>query len=461
MTELYETGVNVFFIPADMAQGEKLSEILLPVFCSQANTEGGTIIIGAAQEADGSIVAEGLPSVSETELLVSLLVSDKSKISVNTIKTVDVIQENGIDILRIEVAPAPWTERPVYINSDPINGVYRYSEGKNVILGEKFITMMAKDSVDLHRDNKILDYSYESSIDFKALERYREIHREKNPLLKWDLLDNEGFMARISAKSEGRLLRAGLLMFGENKNISFCMRKVNYDGERVFEAKNIWSFIELVLPEFDRFEDLKCKQALLEALFNALIHADYSSGNVEVVEEKGSITFINSGIPRSSDSSSLCRNLRIMRMLSLVGYAKNEGLGMELIKDYSNSSKLSVNYEKWRTEITIPIETADKAQAAESANISSRAPIGFYPVVELTKQIKADEIKEPDVIEDIEEIKDTEVDEEPDVIKDIEEIKDTEVDEEPDVIEDIEEIKDTEVEKEPDVIEDIEEIKDT
>ena len=461
MKELFESGTDVFLIPADMAQDGKISKVLLPIICSQANTEGGIVLIGAAREADSSVVAEGLPSISETQLLVNKLISDKSKISVNTIKSVNVIQENGKDVLKIEVAPAPWTERPVYINSNPMHSVYRYFEGENVIFRKKFVTLMAKDSVDIQRDNKRFDHFHESTIDIKALERYRKIHEEKRPVPKWDLLDNYSYMERISAKSEGKLLKAGLLMFGENKNVSFCLRRLNDGGMDTFEAKNIWSFIELVIPIFGRCDDIKCRQALLEAFFNSLIHADYSNGNVEVVEEKDNITFINSGIPRSSDNSSLCRNTRIMRMLCFVGYANNKGLGLELIRNYSSNSRLSVNYEKWQTEITIPINASVKTQAEETAKISSRVPAEFYPVVELAKQnevefeVEVEEIMEPTVIgmEIDKEVKEADVIEN---AKDIEDADKVEVVEKTEVVEDIEEnIEDN---MEVGVIEEIEEI---
>ncbi|MCL2767390.1 MAG: ATP-binding protein, partial [Synergistaceae bacterium] len=216
MTELFDCDAETCFIPAEMAQGENLAEILLPVFCSQANTEGGTVIIGAARAPDGSVFVEGLPSISETRLLIEELIEDKSRISVNTINAMNIIRKNGKDILKIEVAPAPWTERPVYINSDPEYGVYHYFDGRSIVLRKNIASMMAKDSVDIHRDDKRLELFYESSIDLEALERYRKFYSEKHRLSKWDLLDNDSFMERIGAKSEGRLLRAGFLMFGEN-----------------------------------------------------------------------------------------------------------------------------------------------------------------------------------------------------------------------------------------------------
>ena len=419
MTKLFESNADVCLIPASIAKSAYLSEVLLPVICSQANAEGGTVIIGATRASDDSIILEGLPSVSETQLFIDELIRDRSRISVNSIKAIKKIKEHGKDILKIEVAPAPWTERPVYINSDPVHGVYRYFEGERVILSKSFITMMAKDSVYMQRDNERLEYLAEFCIDYKALERFRELHKIKHPFPKWDLLDIDSYMERIGAKSDGNLLRAGALMFGENENVSFCLRRKNMGVEEKFESSNIWSFTELVLPIFERCDDPKCKNALSEAFFNSLIHADYCFGKVEVIEEDGQIKFINSGIPRSDDKLSICRNLRVMKMLCLVGYAKNKGLGLGTIKDYSEKIRLSANFEKWQTEIVIPVTSITKPQVikpqvteqeiTEPAKIveqeKSIIPSVFYPVAKLAKLSKVSE--EQDIIDkDVEKIVD-------------------------------------------------------
>jgi hypothetical protein len=401
MKELFESDADVCLIPAVEAKNDHLSRVLLPVLCSQANTEGGIVIIGAARASDDSIILEGLSSISKTQLLINELVSDKTKISANTIKTIRKIKEQGKDILIIEVAPASWTERPVYINSDLVRGVYSYSEGERVIADKKLITLMAKDSVDQQIDNERLEYFSELFIDYKAIERYREFHREKRPFPKWDLLDDESYLERIGAKSNGCLLRAGTLMFGTNENVSFCLYRVNNGIEERHKARNIWSFIELVLPIFDSCNDLECKNALLEAFFNSLIHADYCYGKIRVIIEDNKVTFINSGIPRSSDNSSICRNLRIMKMLYLVGYSKNKSSGLTLIKNYSQKTKFTVDYEKWETKmvIPVPIDEFAKTEVTVQEKIElekiaqekieqekSIIPSVFFPVVKLIKQ---------------------------------------------------------------------------
>ena len=408
MTKLFESDADVCLIPAAIAKNSNLSEVLLPVLCSQANTGGGTVIIGAARASDDSIVFEGLSSISKTQFLIDELISDKSKISANTIKNIKKTKEQGKDILIMEVAPALWTERPVYINSDPVKGVYSFTGGQRVISDKKLVTLMAKDSVDPQIDNERLEYFSEIFIDYKAIEKYREFHREKRPFPKWDLLNDENYLERIGAKSDGCLLRAGTLMFGTNENVSFCLYRVNNGIEVKHEARNIWSFIELVLPVFDSCGDLECKSALFEAFFNSLIHADYSNGKIKVIIEDNEITFSNSGIPRSCDNSSVCRNLRIMKMLCLVGYAKNKGSGMELINHYSQNIKLSANYENWETKIVIPVSINEFAKTEvidlevielekivkeKTEQEKSIIPSVFYPVAKLAKLASEQETK--------------------------------------------------------------------
>ena len=409
MPELFESNTDVCLIPAASAKNDNLSLVLLPVLCSQANAGGGSIVIGAERAADDSVILEGLTSISKIQLFIEELVSDKSKISVNTIKTIRKIKERGKDLIKIEVAPAPWTARPVYINGDPANGVYSYSEGERAVSGKNNITLMAQDSIGAQNDNERLEYFSEFFIDFVAIERYKKHHRAKHPFPKWDLLDNESYMERIGAKSDGRLLKAGALMFGANDNVSFCLRRINNGEEERVESENIWSFIELLLPIFDNCIDIECKNALLEAFFNSLIHADYNNGKVEAVEEDDKFTFINSGIPRSRDNSSVCRNLRIMKMLCFVGYANNKGAGMEAINKYSKGIKLSVNYEKWLTEISIPVpvNAFTKPLPVESEEIETEAiepenlepeksiiPSVFYPVAKLVKLAELSEEQE-------------------------------------------------------------------
>ena len=406
MTELFESNADVCLISAATVNSGNLSEVLLPVLCSQANTGGGSIIIGAERMTDDSVVIEGLSSIPKIQLLIDELVSDKSKISVNTIKTIRKIKEHGKDLIKIEVAPAPWTTKPVYINNDPVRGVYSYSEGQRAVSEKDIITLMAQDSLGSQNDNERLNYISEFFVDYNALQRYKESHRAKHPFPKWDLLDNESYMERIGAKSDGHLLKAGALMFGADENVSFCLRRINNGEESKIETENIWSFIELLLPIFESCTDIECKDALLEAFFNSLIHADYNFGRIEAIEEDDKFVFINSGIPRSRDNSSVCRNFRIMKMLCFVGYAKNKGSGMEIIKEYSKEIKLSVNYEKWQTAVSIPvpIKALTKPQAVESEKLEpeiiepeyiepekSIISSVFYPVAKLAKLAKEKE----------------------------------------------------------------------
>ena len=356
-----------------------------------ANTVGGIILFGIEEhhkEKDPdkrfTIATIEKPEARIKEFWDTIHNSNKVNISILRDADVGTCEIDGKTIIWIEVPQADYTQRPVYINGNPISGTFKRNFEGDYHCKEAEVTAMFRDSKDDGNDGGILEgYSMED-VDPETLKAYRIRFTTWNPDHVWNKDDDKTFLRNLGAyaidrrsKAEG-LTTAGLLMFGRGLPIReyFDNIRMDYLDKTGIEGEMRWSdrltydgtwennlcnFLWMVVPKLTRdikrpfrlegmtrIDDTPVHKAIRESVINMLIHSDYMiSGVLKVVKEENGFLFSNPGslklpIRRIYEGgNSKARNPRIQTMLRMIGYGDNAGSGFPTILDAWRG-------EKWR-----------------------------------------------------------------------------------------------------------------
>ncbi len=100
---------------------------LWETYSSFANCYGGIIILGVAENADGSWRATGLQNESKIRKDFWDTINNKSKVSHNILTDSDIESfktDDGSVILVVQVPRASRDQKPIYINGDMFNGSF-------------------------------------------------------------------------------------------------------------------------------------------------------------------------------------------------------------------------------------------------------------------------------------------------------------------------------------------------
>ncbi|RRD80738.1 AAA family ATPase [Alloprevotella sp. OH1205_COT-284] len=344
-----------------------------------ANTQGGTIIIGVKESARGfAPMRLPLTVLEEYKKKFWNDVNNPSTISHNLLSEKDVIINEKLGIISFSVPKAHYQDRPVFRKQTPYGNTYkRNHEGDYKCTREEINRMFADANTRQSFDSRIIEgFTIEEDIDPITLRQYRQALDNRSPGHPWLLGTDKEFLTHIGAYRTDRTTRqegvtvGGLLVLG--KWTSIVEAKELHDffpdfQERIFQDSNerwddriypdgtweanLFQFYRRVLPQLYkrvpqpftlkngiRIDDSPLHKTLREALFNTLIHADYSSEAHLIIESlPDAIRFSNPGdllIPISryyEGGESICRNKIISQMFMLIGGAEKAGSGVSII----------------------------------------------------------------------------------------------------------------------------------
>ncbi len=104
-----------------------LPESIWETYSAFANTEGGVILLGVAENRDKSLQAIDLPDPAWLITDFWEILTNPEKVSCNILTEEDVRIHcvDGKHIIVIDVPPAVPEDIPVYIGGDPLTGTYR------------------------------------------------------------------------------------------------------------------------------------------------------------------------------------------------------------------------------------------------------------------------------------------------------------------------------------------------
>ncbi|NOY26427.1 MAG: hypothetical protein GXP62_11195 [Oligoflexia bacterium] len=217
---------------AKLAQGRdgqgQLPRSFWETYSAMANANGGQVVLGLKENADGSLDVRGLANPAKVERDLWNTLENRNKVSVNLLEARHVRVENlgGAQVLIIQIPRAARQDRPVHLNDDLLGQTYiRVHEGDHRVTDRDRVRRMLADAISDTRDDRVLSKYDEHDLDADTLRAYRNrfaSHRVDHP---WIDLDNRDFLRQLGAWGRDRetgaqgLTLAGLLMFGQHHSI--------------------------------------------------------------------------------------------------------------------------------------------------------------------------------------------------------------------------------------------------
>ncbi|EPZ39078.1 hypothetical protein C289_0884 [Anoxybacillus ayderensis] len=243
---------------------------------------------------------------------------------------------------------------------------------------------MNKDANIRLQDNVVLEHYGLNELHLESVRHYREQFAKAKPNHPWNGLETKDFLYKIGAWGKIRdtnkegLTLAGLLMFSEERMITevlpqyFLEYREHDDNDMHWTNRftsqdgtwsgNIYDFYFKVMNEFKDVSTFE-KEAVHEALINAIVHADYNGdGGVIVERQRSYIQFSNPGlfgIPLEqaySGGISHLRNPNMFKMFIYIQFCKRAGVGLKTIETICLQQLAVEQYDfQKRTVVTLPI----------------------------------------------------------------------------------------------------------
>ncbi len=349
-------------------------------YSSFANTDGGLILLGVEEhlketefERRFSFSSVRNPNQRIIEFW-NTINSDKVNVNILKDSQVGTIRIKGNSIIWIDIPPADYRNKPVYINGNILKGSFKRNHEGDYHCTEEEVKSMLRDASDAGNDGGLLEGYTMDDIDDKTLRSYRIEFENRNPDHIWNGDDDISFLRNMGGYAVDRntgkswLTAAGLLMFGkglpirerfDNIRMDFIDKsnlipgsrwsdRITYDG---MWENNLYNFMRMIMPKLVsglkrpfklngmiRDDDTPVHKAIREAITNMMIHADYLvTGILKVVKTDQGFSFSNPGslkLPIQSiyeGEHSVARNPKIQAMFRMIGYGDNIGSGFPTI----------------------------------------------------------------------------------------------------------------------------------
>ena len=341
-----------------------------------ANTEGGYIVLGIAEK-KGRFQILGVNNPKKqlkdfwdnhnNSQKLNVPICDESDVTLETIK--------DRSLIIIKVPKATRTQRPVYINNNPMTGTYKRNYEGDYPCTEDEVRQMLRDADSKPQDSRIIENFEINDIDPETIKAYRQRFSSREPDHPWLALDDRELLLQLGGWKHDRktgkeeLTVAGLLMFGRERSILDAFPRYHLDYQErlsndpeerwtdrvTLDGKwepNLFNFYyriygklvnDLDVPfrldgDAVRKGETHVHEALREALVNALVHADHlSSRPITILKFKDRFEFSNPGrlrIPIEliyDGGVSDPRNPNLLKMFKMIGLGEQAGSGFPKI----------------------------------------------------------------------------------------------------------------------------------
>ena len=341
---------------------------LWDTYSSFANCYGGVIILGVAENQDGSWRTTGLKHVEKGKLLKEFwdTVNNRKKVNINLLSDEDVeVFDVGEDIVIVIYVPmARREQKPVYINDDIFGGTFRRNHEGDYHCTRLQVKSMLRDQTDNTMDMEVLDDAPLEDLNYETIQGYRNRHRTLKAGHPFERLNDAEYLRSIGAaaisKEDKKLhpTAAGMLMFGDEYNRLIRDIKVPFKTEGG-----------------NRIDDTPVHEALREALANCLINTDfYGVRGVVILKEQNRIVFENPGYSRTGKQQmrkggvSDPRNKMLMKMFNLINIGERAGSGVpNIFNIWEDQGWMEpVIEEQFDPDRPLLILTFDKKQAKKT-----------------------------------------------------------------------------------------------
>lgn len=350
-------------------------------YSSFANTSGGIILLGIKENMKEPDPQKRFTTtqITNPDKIVRDFwntINNSGKVSANILVDSNVGTANyqGNTIIWIDVPPASYRQRPIYINGNPLNGTFKRNFEGDYHCTEDEVKAMLRDASDSGNDGGILDGYTMDDLDPEALRAYRIRFERQNPDHIYNGYDDKEFLRHLggyatdrNTKKEG-LTTAGLLMFGkglpirerfDNFRLDYIDKtnlepgsrwsdRLTYDGTW---ENNLFTFFSRVIPKLvsdikrpfklegmTRIDDTPVHKAIREAVVNMMIHSDYHiTGVLKIEKNDNGFLFSNPGnlklpiLAIYEGDHSVARNPKIQAFFRMIGMGDNIGSGFPTI----------------------------------------------------------------------------------------------------------------------------------
>ena len=382
-----------------------LPNSLWDTYSSFANCYGGVIVLGIAENKDGSWKSTGLNDEARLRKEFWDTLNNRSKVSINLLQddSVEMHNDNGNVIMVIHVPKAKREQKPVFINDDIFSGSFRRNWEGDYHCTKSEVLAMLRDQPEDTADMKVLDNVDIEKLDMESVHGYRNSHKSYRPGHAWEKYDDYKYLEMLEAvgtsEKDGKLhpTGAGLLMFGQDYQIHkefgnyfldfqevldpairWTNRFTSQDGEwpgNLFEFfyKVYNKLIQDVKRPFKlereiRVDDTPVHKAIREALANCLINADYygrcgivvrKMQDTIVIENPGDIRLGKHQMRKGGMSDP--RNKTLMKMFNMINIGERAGGGVPDIYAVWDSENwkepiIEERYNPDRTILTLSFE---------------------------------------------------------------------------------------------------------
>ena len=393
-----------------------LPSSLWETYSAFANCYGGVIILGVAENKDGTWRTTGLKSTDRDKLLKHFwdTINNRKKVNVNLLSDQDVeIYEKDEDtIIVIYVPMANREQKPVYINDDIFGGTFRRNHEGDYHCTKLQVKAMLRDQTDNTMDMDVLDDVPISDLNYETIQGYRNRHLALKPAHPFGRLNDSEYLRSIGAAAISNIDKclhptaAGMLMFGDEYNIVRHFPEYFLDYREILDptirwtdrlqsssgewSGNICDFYfrvynklvkDIKVPfktiDGNRIDDTPVHEALREALANCLINADfYGVRGIVVRKEADRIVFENPGYSRTGKQQmkkggiSDPRNKVLMKMFNLINIGERAGSGVpNIFNTWEDQGWVEpVIEEQFDPDRTLLILSFDKKQAIKTSD---------------------------------------------------------------------------------------------
>lgn len=217
-------------------------------YSSLANSQGGVILLGVEENPNKTFTVSG---IKNADVMIKDFwdnINNPQKVSVNILSDKNVKIENieGKTVIVINVPRAVRSDRPVYIDNNPMTGAYRRNGEGDYKCSSEEVRSMFRDAAARSQDMLVLENMDFDVLDIDSVHRYRQRMANYRPGHVWEELDDKDFLYKLGALGRGedgiiRPTAAGLLMFGHEYEIVKEFPNYFLDYQERFDVSNRWT----------------------------------------------------------------------------------------------------------------------------------------------------------------------------------------------------------------------------
>lgn len=343
-------------------------------YSSFANTFGGTIILGIAEDKETKkFIPIGVQNPQQMLSDIWNTLNNRQKVNANILLEHHVYKTEyaGMQFVVIEVPRADRRDKPIYVGQDMFRGTFRRNHEGDYRCSAEEVKSMLRDQADTPQDALILENLLITDLNQESIHRYRILFNNLKPDHIWAKLEDDEFLLKIGAakksQNDGKIhpTLGGLVFFGDFITITDELPNYFLDyrerlstdtrwSDRVSSGDGTWSgnifdfyykVIERLTADvkkpfqldssLQRIDDTPIHRGLRECLANALIHADYYGRRGIVIDKEfRKVTISNPGTFRISVDEAIAggisdaRNGRIFNMFALINVGERSGTGL-------------------------------------------------------------------------------------------------------------------------------------